>query len=99
MNATIKNKDFVKEMAKVTHYKQDEVKLFMNAFIETMKYHLVDGDKVVIDHFGIFSTKERGERCGINPNSGEKITLKAKRVPNMKFSATIKNAVADIAEE
>ena len=99
MNATIKNKDFVKEMAKVTHYKQDEVKLFMNAFIETIKYHLVDGDRVMIDHLGIFSTKYREERTGVNPRSGEKITIEAKRTPNMKFSKTIKDAVADAAEE
>lgn len=45
--------------------------------------------EVVITGFGTFSIKERPERAGRNPRTGEKITIPASRVVSFKPSKSL----------
>ena len=40
-----------------------------------------------------FTTSYRGERNGVNPQTGEPITIAATHCPKVKFSKSIKDAV------
>lgn len=54
---------------------------------------LSDGEKVRIDKIGNFEVRERAERAGINPQTGEKITINAKKLPVFKAGKWLKDKV------
>lgn len=54
---------------------------------------LSNGDSVALVGFGTFSVKERAERKGRNPQTGEEITIKAATIPSFKAGKSLKDAV------
>lgn len=51
------------------------------------------GDKVVIAGFGSFERRARGARTARNPQTGDKIKVKARKVPAFKAGASLKDSV------
>ena len=51
------------------------------------------GEKVTIPGFGTFATKQRGERQGRNPATGQTITIKAKKYVHFKPGKTLRERV------
>jgi len=66
---------------------------FVNAFVETVSDALAEGDKVQLIGFGTFETRERGAREARNPQTGETLTVGAKRVPAFKVGKALKDAI------
>ena len=54
---------------------------------------LANGGKVELKGFGTFSVKERAERTGRNPATGEAIQIHAKKAPIFKAGKALKDAV------
>jgi DNA-binding protein HU-beta len=52
----------------------------------TVKESIIAGDQVAIADFGVFKIKEKAERTGRNPKTGEALVIPAKSV--VKFSAS-----------
>ncbi|MDD5460719.1 MAG: HU family DNA-binding protein [Methylococcales bacterium] len=48
---------------------------------------------VALVGFGTFAVKERAERKGRNPQSGEEITIKAVKIPSFKAGKSLRDAV------
>ena len=65
------------------------LKAFTDAIIEALKA----GDKVALVGFGTFSVGDRAARTGQNPQTGEKITIKASKAPKFKAGKMLKDAV------
>ena len=65
----------------------------LDGFIGAVEGALKAGDSVTLVGFGTFSVKERGERKGRNPQTGEEITIKAARMPAFKVGKSLKDAV------
>jgi len=51
-------------------------------------------DSVQLVGFGTFSVAKRKARMGINPATGEKIKIKAAKVPKFKAGKALKDAVS-----
>ena len=51
------------------------------------------GNSFSVAGFGIFEAKERKERQGRNPKTGETITIKASRSPKFRPAKAFKDAV------
>ena len=51
------------------------------------------GDKVVIAGFGSFERRARGARTARNPQTGDAIKVKARKVPAFKAGASLKESV------
>ena len=58
----------------------DALDSFTNAVIGSLK----KGDRVTLVGFGTFSVSERSARNGRNPQTGEVIKIKARKVPKFK---------------
>ncbi len=58
----------------------DALNSFVDAVIKTLK----GGDKVTLVGFGTFSVSKRQARTGRNPQTGESIKIKAKKVARFK---------------
>ena len=65
----------------------------IEALIEEMSTALVDGETVKISGFGSFSVREKGERMGRNPKTGEEIPIKPRRVLVFKASHVLKDSM------
>ncbi|KAF0242982.1 MAG: DNA-binding protein HU-beta [Chitinophagaceae bacterium] len=56
----------------------------LDAFIDAVTKTLKKGDKVTLVGFGTFSVSKRAARTGRNPQTGETIKIKAKKVARFK---------------
>ena len=70
-----------------------DAKKALDATVEAVKEALVAGDNVQLVGFGTYSVTERPAREGVNPRTGEKLTIAAKKVVKFKAGAELANAV------
>ena len=55
-----------------------------NAFLATLEEILVKGEEIAFSGFGKFEVSERAARTGRNPQTGEEMTIEAKKVVKFK---------------
>ncbi|MDZ4132120.1 MAG: HU family DNA-binding protein [Dethiobacteria bacterium] len=82
--------DLVAEKAGMS--KKDSEKA-VKAVLDSIADGLVKGDKVQLVGFGTFEVRSRKEREGRNPATGEKIKIKALKVPAFKPGKALKEKV------
>ena len=64
----------------------------VNAVIESIIEAVASKDKVQIVGFGTFEARERKEKIGKNPRTGEEIKIAASVVPAFKAGKALKDA-------
>ena len=69
----------------------------LSSTLDVIVESVASGNKVTLVGFGTFDSKERPEREGRNPKTGEKMTIKAAVVPTFKFGKSFKDAVEEAA--
>ena len=60
---------------------------------ETIKHTLERGEKIKISGFGNFVVRQKKERTGRNPQTGDEIRIAPRRVLTFKPSQVLKNAL------
>ncbi|HHY24580.1 MAG TPA: HU family DNA-binding protein [Clostridiaceae bacterium] len=65
----------------------------LNAFISSVEESLQIGEKVVLVGFGTFEVRDRAERKGRNPQTGEEITIPASKAPVFRAGKGLKEKV------
>ena len=65
----------------------------VESVFETMKETLGDGEKIKISGFGNFVVRQKKARIGRNPQTGEEITISARKVLTFKPSQVLKNVL------
>ena len=75
-----------------------EAKEFVELFFEEIRSALESGDNVKFSGFGSFSIRDKPQRPGRNPKTGEEIPVSARRVVTYKASQKIKDRVTSNAE-
>lgn len=65
----------------------------VDAVLEGIQSSLVGGEDVNFTGFGKFSVAERGPRQGVNPRTGERITIAGGKVPKFSAGAGLKGKV------
>ena len=71
-----------------------EAKEFVELFFEEIRSALENGDNVKFSGFGSFSVRDKPQRPGRNPKTGEEVPVSARRVVTYKASQKIKDRVA-----
>jgi DNA-binding protein HU-beta len=66
----------------------------LDGMIDAITTALKNGETVSLVGFGSFGVKERAERQGRNPQTGNTITIKAARIPSFKAGKALKDAVS-----
>ena len=72
--------------------KQDAEEL-VEMILDTIKQALKQGETVKLSGFGNFVVRQKKERIGRNPQTGQEITISARRVLTFKPSQVLKNAL------
>jgi integration host factor subunit alpha len=70
-----------------------EAKEFVDAFFEAIRRALESGENVKLSGFGNFQLRDKNQRPGRNPKTGEEIPISARRVvtfrPGQKLRARV----------
>ena len=69
----------------------------VNEMLKALTDALRRGENVTIPGFGTFMVKNKPERQGRNPQTGETMTVPARKVPVFKPGSTLKSVVAGAA--
>ena len=69
--------ELVAMIAEVAGLSKADAKKALDATVEAVKEALVAGDNVPLVGFGTYSVTERPAREGVNPRTGEKLTIAA----------------------
>lgn len=83
----------IDQMAKDTKLPKTACKEALESFIKTVEKSLKKNKSVVLTGFGTFSTMKRKARMGINPATGKKMNIPAKRVPKFKPGKNLKDMI------
>ncbi|HIE52485.1 MAG TPA: HU family DNA-binding protein [Armatimonadetes bacterium] len=65
----------------------------VNAVTEAITEALKAGERVTLIGFGSFEVRKRAKRTGVNPQTGEKMTIPATKVPAFRAGKRLKDAV------
>ena len=65
----------------------------VESLLEIIKATLESGEDLLVSGFGKFIVKEKNERKGRNPATGEDVILPARRVVTFKYSGKLKAKV------
>ena len=84
--------DLIDEVAKVVSTKKD-AQAAVDCVFRSITKALKKKDTVTLVGFGTFKVNKRKARKGRNPRTGEKIKIKAKRVPRFVPGKALKDAV------
>ncbi len=83
--------DYVYE--KVGGFSKKEASEIVEAVFEEMKLSLVKNSKIKISGFGNFIVRQKKERVGRNPQTGQPIVIEPRHVLSFKPSQVLKNAL------
>lgn len=67
----------------------------LGALIDAVIEAVAAGDKVQVVGFGTFELRERAERMGRNPRTGEEMVIAASKQPVFKAGKAFKDAVSE----
>jgi DNA-binding protein HU-beta len=85
--------ELVAAVAAKSELSKKDAEKAVNAFIDAVSETLKSGDKVQLVGFGTFEVRERAEREGKNPATGEAIHIAATKVPAFKAGKALKDLV------
>ena len=83
----------VKSITEKAPMPSNEALNMVELLIETIKRTLESGDDVLISGFGKFCVKEKHERRGRNPATGDSLILKPRRVVTFKSSGILRDKI------
>jgi len=83
----------LESMAKLTKMSKTSCKAALEAFLATVGSALKQNKSVVLTGFGTFVVMKRKSRVGVNPATGNKMQIPAKKVPKFKPGKALKDLV------
>jgi nucleoid DNA-binding protein len=84
--------DLINEVAKVLKTKKD-AETAVDCVFSTITKTLEKGETVGLVGFGTFKVENRSARKGRNPQTGEEISIEARKVPKFVAGKSLKEAV------
>jgi integration host factor subunit alpha len=88
--STMTKADIVEKVYQKIGFSKKEASELVELVFASLKDVLVRGDKVKISGFGNFVVREKNERVGRNPQTGEQIKISARRVLTFRPSQVLK---------
>lgn len=85
--------ELVAAIAEESGLSKKDAEAAVKAFVDVVSDELQNKGKVQLIGFGTFETAERAARTGKNPQTGEKIKIKAATTPKFKPGKALKDKV------
>ena len=85
--------DLVNMLASRTNMTKKDAATALDAVLGAIVDALKKGEKVTVTGFGTFEVRSRKARIGRNPQTGEEITIPARKVAAFRAGKALKDAV------
>jgi len=85
--------ELINAIAEHANLNKADVSRGLDALIKTIETTLKAGDTIILVGFGTFAVKDRSERMGRNPQTGQEIKIAVAKVPSFKPGKALKDAV------
>jgi nucleoid DNA-binding protein len=85
--------ELIDAVAKATGLEKTKVKAVIEGSLDTITKELKKGGRVQLTGFGTFGIARRKKRTGVNPKTGAKIAIPARKVPKFTAGKSLKDAV------
>ena len=85
--------EIVAAVADKANLTRKDAEIAVEAFLDCIAEGLANNEKVVLSGFGTFEVRERVERTGRHPRTGETITIPGQKTPAFKAGKVLKDAV------
>ena len=89
----ITKKDLAETLVEKYGYTKKEANEVVSTIFDEITAKLTKGITTDVSGFGKFTVKKRNARSGINPATGDKIQIKASKVPAFKPAKALKELV------
>ena len=86
-------KDLIEKIEAKTGMSKKESSEIFDAVVSIIKNTLESGETLKIYGFGSFEVKRKADRLGRNPQTGEAITITARRVLTFKPGSVLRHAI------
>ncbi|HEX5027551.1 MAG TPA: HU family DNA-binding protein [Gaiellaceae bacterium] len=90
---TVTKQEFVDAVADAAGMSKRDAGAAVDAVLDTITDALKNRDTITFTGFGKFSTSARAARMGVNPRTGEKVSIAATTVPKFTAGSQLKAAV------
>lgn len=85
--------DIVEKIHNELGFPKKESSDLLESVFSIMKDTLSSGESLMISGFGSFVVKQKNDRRGRNPQTGEAITIESRRILAYKVSSVLKNRI------
>ena len=85
--------DIVEAICKENGFTKRKSMEVVETVLELIKGTLASGEDVMVSNFGKFCVKEKRERKGRNPETGDDMMLRARRVVTFNCSGTLRKKI------
>jgi len=92
-------KQLTERISKKTKYPQNQVSKIIDELLLETKKSLLKGEEVRLQGYFTLKTTMTTPRMAMNLQTKKKMTIPAKRVPKVKFSASLKEEIAKITKK
>ena len=90
---TLTKADIIAAIAEQNGYTKNKSIETVEALLEIIKRTLESGEDVLISGFGKFRIKEKAERKGRNPATGNDLMLRPRKVVTFKWSGKLRDRI------
>ena len=85
--------ELVEDVAEAAELTKKDAERLVEIVFESIIETLNQGEKIELRGFGSFRVRDRGARRGRNPNTGDPVSIPAKRVPYFKPGKELKELI------
>lgn len=90
---TLTKASIIEEIQNQLRFSKKETTELVETLLEIMKRTLADGEDLVISGFGKFCVKEKKQRRGRNPATGDDMLLSPRQVVTFKCSGKLREKI------
>ena len=94
MGKTLTRMDLCDAVHREVGLSRNESAELVESVLDLVSDSLVEGETVKISSFGTFSVRDKNERIGRNPKTGEEVPITPRRVLSFRPSHLMKDRVA-----
>ncbi|EJF88845.1 integration host factor subunit alpha [Bartonella tamiae] len=95
MVKTVTRADLADAICKNVGLSRTESAALVEMIIDEVCESIVKGDTVKLSSFATFHVRDKGERIGRNPKTGEEVPISPRRVMTFKASNVLKQRILD----
>ncbi len=83
--------EFIREIAFKADLSLKDAQRAFDSMVEVVASTLKKGDKIILAGFGTFELRQKQERLGVNPRTGERVLIESQNTPVLRFGDMFKD--------